>query len=144
MQPHALREATAPPPAKIPARRTIETILRVTAARCRPKEFSAWSPGSAIGVLGESVHIAFSDPLDLDDLRTRALPGENLNRTARHSEDLGQKNHEAFVRRAVDRRRGQTDLERFAVNARDRVCRRARLHPNGKPNSAVRLAHVQL
>jgi hypothetical protein len=68
------------------------------------------------------------DSIDLDDLRSRALSANNSNRLTPDIEDVRQKFDELFVRRAVDRRGREADLESVAMHASDLIVRRAWLN----------------
>jgi hypothetical protein len=71
-----------------------------------------------------------SDSIDLDDLRSRALATDNSNRLPANREDVGEKINQLRISGPVDRRCGQPDLQRVAMNANDLIIRSARLHAN--------------
>src|SRR5690606_1834617 len=82
-------------------------------------------------------HRGSVEPSHGDELLLRGLPAHDFDASPRDAEDLGEEAHELLVRRAVDWRRGDRDLERVTARPRDAALLRARLRADLEANGPV-------
>lgn len=75
-----------------------------------------------------SRNLIHRDVIDLDDFASTRMTGDYTHARLRDVESLGDEFNERRIRRAVDRRRGESNPDRVVVPACDRGLRRTRLH----------------
>src|SRR5213079_1291144 len=102
--------------------------LQVTAVLCRLREFASWSLASACWPRSYIVDRTLCDSIDLDDLRSRAVSGDNSNRLPADREDGRQELNQRGIRRTVDGRGREADFQCVAVHAGGFIVRRTGLH----------------